>query len=455
MQNDLKSGREEVTMRKLLTNNIGYKLISILSAIVLWLIVVNISDPTVTRTITGIPVVKVNEEVLTEQGKVYVVSQGSTATISVKGPRSIVDKLDEDDFVAEAPFGEITNQNAVPIYVSHKNSKYDKSVEIIQKTRTMVLSIENIKTKYLDIMVNYIGQPASGYTVGNLKLSSTFVKITAPESIIDRIETAYIDVDITKLKENMESTAFIKYSDSQGELVELDEYSTTTQESVIANVIIYQMKEVPVTVSVTGTVAVGYEYVGIELSKDTVYIEGENAYQIDSIALPNDLVDISGTTRDVEMDIDISQYLPAGIRLVNDDEKMLKVTAKVEGYVTDAYELPIENIELRNLDNKYTAEYNAEFADVSLVALNATHENINISQVSGYIDLSGARPGTREYNVVLDLPEGVTLNGDVKVLVTIKKVEEDTTKESTSETQEDKTGTEDTSEETGEETTEQ
>ena len=443
-------------MRKLLTNNIGYKLISVLSAVILWLIVVNISDPTVTRTITGIPVVKVNEDVLTEQGKVFVVAQGSSATISVKGPRSIVDKLDEEDFVAEAPFGEMTNQNAVPIYVSHKNSKYDKSVEIIQKTRTMVLSIEDIKTKYLDIMVNYTGNPASGYTVGYTKLSSTFVKVSAPESIIDRIETAYVDVDVTKLKENMESQVVIKYSDSQGEIVELDEDSKATTETVVVNVIIYQTKEVPIMVSVTGTVANGYEYTGVELSKDTVYIEGENAYQIDSIALPNDLIDISGARENVEMEIDISQYLPAGIRLVNDDSKMLKITALVEGYITEAYKLPVENIELRNLDENFTAEFKDEDAAISLVALSETHDSVNISQVSGYIDLSGAKTGTREYNVVLDLPEGVTLNGDVKVLVTIKKVEEETEKEeATTKDEEKTTGTEETATETGEDTTEE
>lgn len=446
-------------MKKLLTNNVGYKLISVISAFVLWLIVVNISDPTVTRTITGIPVTKVNEEVLTEQGKVYVVSQGSNATISVKGPRSIVDRLDEEDFIAEAPFGEMTNQNAVPIYVSHKNSKYDKSVEIIQKTRTMVLSIENIKTKYLDITVNYIGNTASGYNVGNVKLSSTFVKVTAPESIIDRIENAYVEVDVTKLKENMQSEALIKYCDSEGEIVELDEYSSTTAETVTVNVIIYQMKEVPIIVSVTGNVAIGYEYIGTELSKDTVIIEGENAYQIDSIALPNDLIDISDARENVEMELDISQYLPQGMRLANDSEKIIKVVAVVEGYITETYELPVENIELRNIDSKYTAEFNAEVADLSLVGLNEVHENINISQISGYIDLSGARPGTREYNVVLKLPGDVTLNGDVKVLVTIKKVEEETKKEETTKeettkeetTKEEITRTENTDEDTIEE----
>ena len=85
-------------MRKLLTNNILYKLIALVFAMLLWLVVVNISDPTVTRTISGIPVERVDESVLTEQGKIYVVVEGNTASISVKGPRSIVDKLDSDDF---------------------------------------------------------------------------------------------------------------------------------------------------------------------------------------------------------------------------------------------------------------------------------------------------------------------------------------------------------------------
>ena len=82
------------------------------------------------------------------------------------------------------------------------------------------------------------------------------------------------------------------------------------------------------------------------------------------------------------------------------------------------------------------------------MALSDIHDSINISQVAGYIDLSGAKTGTREYNVVLDLPEGVTLNGDAKVLVTIKKVEEETEKEETT-TKEETTGTEEETTETG------
>ena len=238
-------------MRKLLTNNILYKLIALVFAMLLWLVVVNISDPTVTRTISGIPVERVDESVLTEQGKIYVVVEGNTASISVKGPRSIVDKLDSDDFKAEAPFGEITNLNAVPIYVTHKYPKYEKNVEITQKTRTMVLSIEDIVTKYFDIGINYIGEPASGYSIGSYKLSSSIVKLSAPKSIIDKIETASVDVDVTKIKGNMQLEGIIKYYDESGDKVELGDYCNASQDSVGVEVFIYQMTDIPLVVSAT------------------------------------------------------------------------------------------------------------------------------------------------------------------------------------------------------------
>ena len=46
--------------------------------------------------------------------------------VTVKGPRSMVDKMTKDDFYAQAPFSEMSNVNAVPIYVLFRNSKYER-----------------------------------------------------------------------------------------------------------------------------------------------------------------------------------------------------------------------------------------------------------------------------------------------------------------------------------------
>lgn len=431
-------------MKRLLTNNLLYKLISLVFAAVLWMLVVNISDPTVTRTISGIPVMKTEENVLTEQGKVYVVLEGNTASISVRGPRSVVDQLDADDFIAEAPFSELTNMNAIPIYVTHKYPKYEKSVEITQKTRTMVLSIENINTKYYDIEVNYIGTPASGYSVGNLELSENVVKVSAPESVLQQIERAVVDVDVTRLEGNMESELVIKYYDIGGKKVDLGEYATVSNESVYATVTIYQVKEVPITVSVTGNVAEGYQYVGTELSRDKVLLEGENIQQIDSIALPNDLLDITDATENIVQEIDLSQYLPPATRLTDEkNQKMVTITVQIEPYITQAYQIPVENIELRNLPEGMTMRVAEEPVTAYLVGLQRDHDEIQGTDLYGYVDLSEAKVGNRLYDVVLQLPEGLTFNREIKLRVIVSR--ETTTPATTTsdrETQGRETGTE-------------
>ena len=142
-------------IKRLLTNNIGLKLLALFAAMGLWLIVINIEDPEVTRTISGIPVVVEDVEAITQNGQVYTIISGSEATVNVKGPRSQVDKMTKDFFIAKAPFSEKSNVDAVPIYVSFKNQQYDKECEISQKTMTMRLSVENIIEKTYDIQISH------------------------------------------------------------------------------------------------------------------------------------------------------------------------------------------------------------------------------------------------------------------------------------------------------------
>ena len=54
-------------MKKTLTNNIALKLISLFFAAIFWIVVVNVDDPEVTRSISGIPVIVLDEGVITNQ----------------------------------------------------------------------------------------------------------------------------------------------------------------------------------------------------------------------------------------------------------------------------------------------------------------------------------------------------------------------------------------------------
>ena len=57
-------------MKKLLTNNLGLKLLSIVAAAMLWLVVLYIEDPVMYADFSPIQVTILNENVITDQGKV-------------------------------------------------------------------------------------------------------------------------------------------------------------------------------------------------------------------------------------------------------------------------------------------------------------------------------------------------------------------------------------------------
>ena len=184
-------------MKKVLINNIGFKILSLIFAIALWIIVVNIDDPDVTRTFSGIPVTTLDENVITGNNQVYSIASGNSVNVTVKGPRSMVDKMTKDDFYAQAPFSEMSNVNAVPIYVLFRNSKYERDCEITQNTMNMKLNVEDLIEKNFDVEIVHSGELSSSYYLAKESVSFDKVTVKAPESKMRLVDSVEISVDLS------------------------------------------------------------------------------------------------------------------------------------------------------------------------------------------------------------------------------------------------------------------
>ena len=57
-------------------SNIGLKLLSVVLGFLVWLLVLNIDDSAVTRTIRDIPVNLVNTDAITSQNQLYTITSG-------------------------------------------------------------------------------------------------------------------------------------------------------------------------------------------------------------------------------------------------------------------------------------------------------------------------------------------------------------------------------------------
>ena len=136
-------------MKNLLTNNIGLKILSVISAILLWIIVVNIDNPVISRVYSGIPVEIINSSAITTEGKTFEVADDSDViTVVISAERSIIEDLTKDNIKAVADMKNITFMNTVPIEL--KTTRYYDKLESIQaKTPNLSVVIEEKEDKQI------------------------------------------------------------------------------------------------------------------------------------------------------------------------------------------------------------------------------------------------------------------------------------------------------------------
>ena len=90
-------------MKTKLFDNLLLKILSVIAAVFLWLIVVNIDDAVDNRQIRNVKVNMVNMEVLTSQGQMCRVEDGTdTVDLTVYARRSVLNRLKASDFVVTA-----------------------------------------------------------------------------------------------------------------------------------------------------------------------------------------------------------------------------------------------------------------------------------------------------------------------------------------------------------------
>ena len=149
-------------MKEKILKNWGLKIMAVLISFLVWFLVANIEDYSITKTITGIPVVILNEEAITDQEMVYEIVQGKTVDIKVEGRRSVVEKLSADDFTASANLSELSITNSVQIAVEAVSASVRREISISIVDSMMKVAIEERGEQKLPISVLTVGETQEG-----------------------------------------------------------------------------------------------------------------------------------------------------------------------------------------------------------------------------------------------------------------------------------------------------
>lgn len=411
-------------MKEKLLNNLSLKILSAVCAIIIWIIIVNVYDPSTSVTVSGVEVQLVNTESLTEKEYAYDVVDGSKISVYISGPRSIVTDIKAKDIVATADLSNVTVfSDYVDIDVKVvKDGVSASSIEIAPKTTAIRLKIENRVTKTFNIDTELVGTPADGYVIGGQQISPSSVKVTGTSSVVDSISSVKVLYDVSGATMNISDAAPIKIYDSQGTEI-VDDRIELSKTAVDIKVNVLMTKTVPVTYKTKGTPADGYGVSGIDQAVTEAVIAGtEDALRdVNSIDVPDSAIDVSGLNADKIFHVRLSSYLPGNITVMS--EGVVNVTVRIYPVSEREISVPVTGIVLSNLPQGY----NISFGDVTAVNITVTGEQsvltaLTVTGIIPTIDLSGIKEGDNTLQLKVTLPANCTLKQNYTVNVTAESV---------------------------------
>lgn len=410
-------------MKKMFTDNLWLKILSVLMAILIWIVVLNINDPSKTRTIAGVRVELLNEDIVTGNNQVYEILDGQLVSITVTGPRTIVDTLRATDFTVTADFKDLSQANSIPINVELAEYSYQQKVTINKKSHnTVQLLIEDLKEQEYDIDIKYIGQPAEGYIVADTILDTPKIKITAPNSVHQNIKQICVSVDVSNMSSDFETVVPIKVYDSKAvELIQAENNVTVNVTNVNAKNTVYYTKKIPVVYDDMANTINGLEVSDVEVSMGQVSIMGRKEIldTLETLRLPTDTITIEEGNTQAEVVYQLEELLPEGVYL-NERTDTLTLTVYLTEIIQRTLTINIADIGIRNIPDGMGASI-VDSGTIRVVIQGKKHavEELDQSTVGAYVSVRGGGAAVSSVPVQLQLPEGITQAADVYVRVNL------------------------------------
>ena len=294
------------------------KALSVLIALVLWLYVVNVVNPSTEHTYYGISPVFVGEDAIMASQNLMVVGK-YTVNVKVSGSRKDIRALDKNDIRVEVDLSSITEPGTheLPITIAPLSSAYTIRRKYPEKLK---VTIDKEVTKSLPVEINTDGLVADGYMLydeGVTKFPHE-VRLVGRREEIEKIASVRVQVPQKMLKTSVSGKMEFQYYDINGK--QIKKASVTADcETIDVHIPVYKQKEIPLSVDIYGSDSFK-NYVRASFEPEKILVAGEESVieKLSSISVGEiDIFEIgTGITRDYVLS------MPEGIVNLSDRESV-------------------------------------------------------------------------------------------------------------------------------------
>ena len=393
------------------TNNLVLKISSLAVAFLVWIIVVNVSNPIVTRNIS-VPLNVVNANIITDAGKTYSLMGANSVTVSYEVRSRDQSRISASDFNASIDLGDMYDiTGAVPIAVEVVNNKDMIIGAVASKPSIVRVSIEDLQRKEFTLTTKITGTPSDGFSVGEVKLDKTNVVVTGPVSVIGQISQIGVEIDVSGLDSDESGRAELKYFDANGNaFVISDSRVSKSFDNVGYSLVMLNGRTLALNFDVGGSAAQGYKFTGAESTTKSIQVRGqpEVLEGLDSITVPASALSVEGATGDVNLTVDIKNFLPANVTAVGDTK--VNVTLKVEALDKKSLTLTVNDLNIVGAKPGVATNIVPEKITVVVSGLSANLESVTNADLKATLDVSEMNSGSNTGSLKFEPATGLSVD---------------------------------------------
>ena len=393
------------------TNNLVLKISSLAVAFLVWIIVVNVSNPIVTRNIS-VPLNVVNANIITDAGKTYSLMGANSVTVSYEVRSRDQSRISASDFNASIDLGDMYDiTGAVPIAVEVVNNKDLIIGAVASKPSIVRVSIEDLQRKEFTLTTKITGTPSDGFSVGEVKLDKTNVVVTGPVSVIGQISQIGVEIDVSGLDSDESGRAELKYFDANGNaFVISDSRVSKSFDNVGYSLVMLNGRTLVLNFDVGGSAAQGYKFTGAESTTKSIQVRGqpEVLEGLDSITVPASALSVEGATGDVNLTVDIKNFLPANVTAVGDTK--VNVTLKVEALDKKSLTLTVNDLNIVGAKPGVATNIVPEKITVVVSGLSANLESVTNADLKATLDVSEMNVGSNTGSLKFEPATGLSVD---------------------------------------------
>jgi len=277
---------------KILTNNLGFKILALFCSLILWVYVA--SGESKTSQFPGSLSIK---EKNTPEGLVAIYDQ-QKVKIKIRAPYEVWNKLGVDDFQAYVDLAGLSSGTyELEVNVLAKRS----NVTIIEKNPDkIIVRLEPVLSKKVPVRVKIEGEAKAGFVAGEPNVIPSEVTARGARSIVENLSEAIAPVKLSGENKEFKKTVFLTIYNEKGEEQKGVSFEPESVEVEIPIGPATESKVVGVKPRIKGMPAANYFVSKIETDPATVEISGSDS-DLSSISyLETKEIEITGLTNSTE-----------------------------------------------------------------------------------------------------------------------------------------------------------